>query len=111
MCHHVGLQPDAQSIGVTKAQHITHTGNTHQARFDIDINVVRHEVLVIFTVGTLYGKDLQNVVLTFFHLYADLSDIGGQQCLSTGYTVLHVHRCHVWVGALLEVDVNLYVTV
>ena len=111
LCHHIRLQPDTQSIGVTQALNVTHTGDTHQFRLDVDVDIVRHEVLVVLAVSTLHGKNAQNVVLSLLHLHTDLGHIGRQQGLGAGDAILHIHRRHVGVGALLEIDVDLHLTV
>ena len=40
LSHHVGLQPDAQGIGITQALYVTHAGDTHQTRLEVDIDIV-----------------------------------------------------------------------
>ena len=111
LSHHIGLQPDTQGIRITQALYITHTSDTHQARLDVDINIVGDEVLVILVVGTSHSEDTQNIVLSLLHLYTHLIDISRQQGLCTGHAVLHIHRSHVGVGTLLEIDIDLHLTV
>ena len=111
LCHNIRFQPYTQSIGVTQTLHVTDARYTHQARLDVDIDVVRYEVFIVLTVSTLHGENLQDVVLALLHLHADFVHVGRQQSLCAGYAVLHVHCCHIWVGALLEVDVDFHFTV
>ena len=111
MCHHVGFQPDTQGVGVSQVLYATHTSNTHQTWFDIDIHVVRNEVFVVLTVNTSHCKDLQDVVLSFLHCHTDLGNVGRQQRLCLGNAVLHVYRSHVGIDALFEIYVDFNITV
>ena len=110
LCHHVRLHPDTQGVGVTQTHHITHTSDTHQSWLDIDINIVRDEVIVVLTVDTPNGTYLQDVTLLLHHLYTDLCHIGRQQCRCSGDAVLYVHRRHVRVGTLLEVHLDTHIS-
>ena len=56
LCHHIGLQPDTKGIGITETLYVTHTIDTHQTRLDIDIDVVRDKVLVVFAVNASDGE-------------------------------------------------------
>ncbi len=111
LCHHVRLQPDTQSVGVTQTKHVTYTCDTHQARLDVDIDIVGNKVFVILAVNTLYSENLQDVVLTLLHLHTDFVYVGWQQRLRTAHAVLHVHSCEVGICTLLEIHVNLHITI
>ena len=104
LCHHIGLHPDAQGIGVTECHHVAHTGDTHQARFQVDVDIVGHEVVVVLAVNASDGSNLQDVALLLHHLHAHLGHIGRQQGRSTAHAVLHVYGSNVGVGALFEID-------
>ena len=69
LCHYIGLEPDAQGIGVTQCHHIAHTGDTHQSGPYIDVDVVSDEISVILTVHALQGADVQDVTLLLHHLH------------------------------------------
>ena len=109
--HHVRFQPDTQSIGVTEAQYITYSSDTHQTRLYVDIDIIGDEVFIIPAINTLYSKNLQDVVLTFLHLHTDLVYVSWQQRLRTAYAVLHVHSCQIGIGTLFEIHVNLHITI
>ena len=104
--HHVGLQPDAQRIGVAEGHHVAHAGDTHQTGTNVDVNVVGDEVGVILAVDALQRADVQDVALLLHHLHTHLRHLRGQQGGSTAHAVLHIHGSEVGVGALLEVDLN-----
>ena len=104
--HHVGFHPDAHRIGAAQLHDVAHALQALHLRDDVDVEVVRDEVLVVLSVGAGQGVDLQEGRLALHGLYAHSRDLGGQQALCPRHAVLHVDGCHVGVGALLEVDVD-----
>ena len=76
--HYVGFEPNAQGVGVTEVVHITYTRDTHNTRFDVDVDKVRDEVIVVLAVGGFESGDLQDTVLHLTNRHADLRHIAWQ---------------------------------
>ena len=102
--HHVGLQPDAHRVVGTQRESLADALNTQDARFDVDLGVVREERLVVGVVGTVQREDLHHGGLTLHGRNADLRYGRRQLTGGGGYFVLHVHGRHVGIGALTEID-------
>ena len=73
-------------------------------RNHVDVEVIGKERLVVAPVGAHQSADLQEAGLPLLGSHTDFRHFGGQQSLRLGYAVLYVHRCHIGVGTLLEVD-------
>ncbi len=105
--HEVGLEPDAHTVGVAKFQHFAHTVDTLDFRHNVYVEVVGEEGFVILSVVAHQGTYLQETVLLLLRCHSNLRHLRRQQSLRLRHTVLHVHRGHVGVSALLEVYVDL----
>ena len=103
LCHHVGLQPDTQAVGVTHGHHVAHAFDTLDLRHDVDVKVVGQENLVVAVVRAIKRTDLQETRLTLVRGHTDSRHLGRQQTLCAAHAVLHVHGRHVGVGALGEI--------
>ena len=82
LLHHIRLQPDTHGVGLhTRALHITHTLNTLQSRNDIDVGIVRQELVIVTTVR---GQGIHDHLrrLTFHHRHTHTRYLGRQQGLS-----------------------------
>ena len=73
-------------------------------RNHVDVEVIGKERLVVAPVGAHQSADLQEAGLPLLGSHTDFRHFGGQQSLRLGYAVLYVHRSHVGVRALLEID-------
>jgi len=73
-------------------------------RNHVDVEVIGKEGLVVASVGAYQSTDLQEAGLSLLGSHTDFRYFGRQQSLRFGYAVLYVHRSHVGVRALLEVD-------
>ncbi len=102
--HHVRLQPDAHAVVRAEQRHLAHAGDTLQLGDDVDLEVVVEELRVVAVVGAPQGDGLQHGLLLLVGDDADAGDVCRQLSLRLRHAVLHVHRRHVRVGALLEVD-------
>ena len=104
--HHVGFEPDTHTIDVTEQLGTTHARDTADSGYDIDVQVVRDELLVKSVVGALQAENLQDGV----HALGDGHTLGGhhtgQQTQSAVHTVLHIRGGLVGIGTLLEIDVD-----
>ena len=101
--HHVGLEPDAHAVRVAHLHHVAHALDTLDLRDDVDVKVIREEMLVILPVRTRQGVDLEEARLSLLCAHADARHLGREQPLSARHAVLHVHRGHVRIRPLLEI--------
>ena len=107
-CHLQRVQPDAHRVVGTHHVHLTYARNTAQSRFDVNLDVnlriVSQERTVERRVRTIdsYLLDVRGLALAYRQ--TALHHVAGQSALHGGGTVLHVHHCHVRVGALTEED-------
>ena len=102
LLHHVGLQPDTHRVGLqTRRLHVTNTLNTLDGRDDVDVVVVRQELVVVATVrGQREHQHLRRLALR--HRHTDARHLGRQQGLGLRHAVLHVDGTHIGVHALAE---------
>ena len=106
LLHHVGLQPDAHRVGLhTGALHVAHALDTLDGRNNIDIVIVRQELVVVAPVAG-QGEHHHLRGLALHHRHADARHLGRQQRLCLLHAVLHVHGAHVGVHALAEEDAD-----
>ena len=104
--HQLRFHPDAQRVCAAKQHDVAHALYALDLRNDVDVEVVRDEVLVVLAVLAAQRVNLQERRLALHGLHTNPCHIGGQQALRPRNAVLHVDRCHVGVCALLEDDVN-----
>ena len=109
--HTLRFEPDTHTVGIAQGHHVTHTVHTLQLRNHVDVEVVGQEGLVVGVVAAHQGVDLQKARLALHGGHTDSGHLGGQQTLRLADTVLHVHRRHVGIGSLLEIDRDLRRTV
>ena len=107
LLHHVRFQPDTHRVSLqTRRHHITHTLNTLDGWNDIDIGVVRQELVVIATIGgQRVHDDLRRLSLRYRD--TDLVYLGRQQGTGLRHTVLYVYGTHIGVGTLAEQHADL----
>ena len=106
LSHQFRLHPDAQRVCAAQQHHVAHAFHTLNLRDDIDVEVVRDEVLVVLAVLAAQRVNLQEGGLPLDGGDADSRHLLWQQSLHTADAVLHVDGSHVGVGALLEDDVD-----
>ena len=107
LLHHLGLQPNTHGVGLqTWRLNVTHTLNTLDSRNNIDVVIVRQELVVVTTV-TGQRKHQHLGGLTLLHRHTDTGHLGRQQGLSLLHTVLHVDGTHIRVHALAEQHTDL----
>ena len=104
LCHLVGIEPYSQRVVRTHDIHLTDAGDTRQTGLDVDLEVVVQEALVERVVGAVKCQCLDVTRLTLAHVDTASRNLGGHKTLSRSDTVLDVHRSHIWVGTLTEVD-------
>ena len=104
LLHDVGLQPDTHRVGLhTRRLHIAHTLDTLDSGYNINIIIVREELVVISAVGgQCEHKHLRG--LTLHHRHTNLRDFSRQERLRLRDAVLDIDRAHVRVHALAEKD-------
>ena len=102
--HLIRLHPHAHRIGAAQHHQLSNTLNTQQLGLDIDVDIVGKEMLIEGVVGRRNGEDLQHTRLPFYRLHAYHFHLRRQLRRSGRNLVLHIHRCHIGVGALLEID-------
>ncbi len=107
MCHHIGLHPYTHGVTTAQDHHLSHALNTEQLGLDVNVDVVGKESLVEGVVGGRYNENLQHTGLSFEGLHADLFHLAGQLRGGRRNLVLYIHRRHIGVGALFEIDHNL----
>ena len=108
--HMIGFHPYTQRVRVSQVTYVTHTCDTEQTRFDVDVDIVGDKIRVVLTVGRFETRDLQDTVLPFGDGDTGLQHIARQQGLRLRHTVLDVDGRHVGIGALLEIHHDRYVT-
>ena len=85
---------------------MTYTGDTAQARLDVDLRIVGQEGTVEGAVWTVDGNLLDVGCLAFAHGKSALHHITRQTALYGGGTVLYVDHRHIGIGALTEEDTD-----
>ena len=104
LSHLVGIQPNAHGIVGTNHIHIAHSWNSGETRFYIDFRVIGEETTVKTPIGTVQRDLLDVAGLAFSHRDTSTSHSAWQSSLHRCNSVLHIHHCHVGVGALTEKD-------
>ena len=104
--HLLRVEPDAHRVVSTHHVHLSHSGNTAQARLDVDLRIVGQERAVEGAVRTIDRQLLDVRRLSLTHSDTTLHHIARQSSLHGGGTVLHVHHRHIGVCALTEEDAN-----
>ncbi len=105
--HHIGAHPDTHRVVAAQHHHLPDTLNTQQFGFDVDVDIVAEEGLVVGVVGRRHGEYLQHTRLPLECLHTYHLDLGRQLRRSRRNLVLYIHRSHIGVGALLEIDIYL----
>ena len=80
------------------------TRHTLQRGQDVDVGVVREELRIVATILARERIDEQHTRLPLLSRHPDTHDIGWEKGLRLLDTVLHIDRCHIRIGAFLEVD-------
>ena len=107
LLHLLRLQPDAHGISLhTRCLHITDSADTLQHRHDVDVVIVRQELVVISTVVRRQRVHDHIGGLSFRYRHTHSRHLCRQQCLCLRHTVLHIDGSHVRVRPLFEVDRN-----
>ena len=106
LCHHVRFQPNTHGVVVAHHHHLAHARDTLYARHDVYLQIVGEKRLVVGVVLAVERHQFQLAVLPFLRCHAYFRHLRGQRALCLGHTVLHVHRRHIRVGALLEIDID-----
>jgi hypothetical protein len=105
LLHSIRFQPDTHRIGLgTHGLGTTYTLYTLDGRDNIDICVVRQELLIILTFITGYREASAGTGLTFHGLTPICTTSEGNKALSLLYTVLHIDGSHICIDALFEID-------
>ena len=102
--HYIRFQPDTHGVVLSQYHGIAHTVDTFHLRDKVDVGVVFQELDVVLVFFIIDGEYHQHGSLAFTGGYTDFGNFGRQQALRHGNAVLYVHRCHIGVGTLLEVD-------
>ena len=100
--HYIRFHPDTQGERIAQALHLSNACHTGKAGLYGYVQVVGNEFGVIGAVRTFQLEHLQDVVLLFGHAHAKLQYFLREERLRHGNPILHVHGCHVRVGARLE---------
>ena len=80
------------------------TRHTLEGWEDVDVGVVSEELRIVATILARERIDEQHTRLPLLSRHPDTHDIGWEEGLRLLDTVLHIDRCHIGVGAFLEVD-------
>ena len=108
--HHVRPQPNTHTVVGAEQRHFAHTRDTLQLRDDVNLQVVVQELVVIAVIGAPQGDGFQHRLLLLVGDDTDARYVRGQLPLCFRHTVLHVHRRHIGIGSLLEVNGDIHVT-
>lgn len=102
--YHLRLQPYTHGVVATHDVHLAHAGYALQLWFHVYVEIVGEERLVVGALRTVKAEYHERAALTFHRRHTHLCHLCRQQRRGRGHLVLHVHRRHVGVGALLEIN-------
>ena len=102
--HNIGFEPDTHRVVRASHIYIAHTRNTGDGWHKVNLDIVHDKGTVVRAIRAVQRHSLQDTRLSLLDGNTRLNNLRRELSGGTRYAVLHIDRCHIGIGTLLEVD-------